>query len=105
MSEKTKKTKEYIQLSEIPKTDGWRIWDKIIPFDRLTDKQLAEAHIQAEVKELSHFNRSAFFAKLAEKLEEELLRRELPVDHYNTEFTDHQAQAREKVRHGQDEKE
>lgn len=93
-----KKPKEFVQLSELPKTDGWKTRDgKLVPFDSLSDKELRDALQEAEFRELSHHNRSTFFGVLAEKLEQEAERRGLEVEHYQTEFTAKNVEARKKL--------
>lgn len=89
MSNQTNK-RQFIQLSEseVNKTDGWLLNGKeMVPFSRLSDEQLQKALFESEAKELRHHNRSSFHGILAEKLMEEADRRNLSVEHYNTEFT------------------
>jgi len=84
-----KPLKEFVKLTELEKTQGWFVPDlgRVIPFDKLTDKQLREALRESEARELKYYNKSAFFAQMAEKLTAETEHRGLEPEHYNTEFT------------------
>ncbi len=86
-----KEKKKFVQLSEseVIKTDMWLLdGKKMVPFKDLSDEQLKKAIIEAETKELRHYNRSNFFNVLVEKLVKVAQERKLEVEHYNTEFTE-----------------
>lgn len=94
-----KKPKEFVQLSQLPKTEGWLTKEgKIVPFESLTTLQLQDALYHAESKQQFHHNRSSFFAALAEKAEEELENRGVPPEHFETEFTKKNVEARQKTK-------
>lgn len=85
----TRPLKKFVQLTELEKTNGWFFPNKgvVIPFDQLTERQLKEALREAEARELKYYNKSAFFATMAEKLTVEVESRGIEPEHYNTEFT------------------
>lgn len=86
--EKKHFSKPFIQLSQVPKTEGWLINGVITPFDKLSNEQLQQSLIKAEENELKFHNRSSFFGILVEKLSEEGQKRNIELKHLDTQFTE-----------------
>lgn len=91
------KPKAFVQLAELPKTDGWKTKEgKVVPFDSMKTEALQEALQQAEARQMYAFNTSNFFGVLVEKIESELEKRGEIPQHHQTNFAEKNAQARKK---------
>lgn len=94
-----KKPKNFVQLSELPKTQGWKTKEgKVVPFSSLSNEELQDALQHAEKREMLYHNKSSFFGAIVEKLEEEASSRGLELMHYESEFSQKNAQARQGFR-------
>jgi len=59
---------------------------KLIPFSELSPAQLKRAHALCQLKEVEYFNKAGVWGKRADKLEEELERRKIPIKDLKTKF-------------------
>lgn len=84
-----------IQVTKTPPSNEWKYANgNMVPFSKMTDRELREAIISAESKELKYFHMTDLFAELSRKMIEEAEKRGIPIKHYDSEFTQRNVEGR-----------